>query len=139
MRYLGNKESITSKIKEIILSKVKIQPETIIFDAFCGTGSVSNAFKDTCNIVINDNLNCATTYAYGRMVAANCTFEQLGFDPFVFLNSTDEVIEGFFFKTYSPGGSSRMYLTEKNAGRVDYYRQTIESWYKENQLTRAPR
>lgn len=135
MRYLGNKDSITSKIKEIILSKVDVRSETIIFDAFCGTGSVANAFKDTCNIVINDNLNCATTYAYGRMVAANCTFKQLGLDPIVFLNSTDKVIEGYFFRTYSPGGSSRMYLTEKNAGRVDFYRQTIESWYEENLLT----
>lgn len=108
MRYLGNKDSIISKIKEIILSRVDMEPETIVFDAFCGTGSVANAFKDTCNILINDNLNCATTYAYGRMVAVNCTFERLGFDPFVFLNLTDETIEGFFFRTYSPGGSARI-------------------------------
>lgn len=51
MRYLGNKDSITTKIKEIILNKVNIEPETIIFDAFCGTGSVANAFKDICNII----------------------------------------------------------------------------------------
>ena len=135
LRYLGNKDSITEKIKEIISCKITLQPNTVFFDAFCGTGSVANAFKTTCNIVINDNLNCATTYAYGRMVANTCTFELLGFNPFDFFNSTNEIVEGFFYKTYSPGGSTRMYLSEHNAGRVDYFRQTIEKWYCNNRLT----
>lgn len=136
MRYLGNKDSLTEIIKEVIEQKVTIQPNTTFFDAFCGTGSVANAFKTTCNIIINDNLNCATTYAHGRIVANNCTFELLGFNPFDFFNSTDERIEGYFYQTYSPGGSSRMYLSEYNAGRVDYFRQTIETWYSNHQLTR---
>ncbi len=135
MRYLGNKDSITDKIKQIILSKTAAGPDTVFFDAFCGTGSVANAFKDTCSVVINDNLNCAATYAYGRIVAAACTFEQLGFDPFSFFNSNDEIVEGYFFRTYSPGGSSRMYLSEHNAGRVDYFRQIIEEWYGQERIT----
>jgi adenine-specific DNA-methyltransferase len=104
LRYLGNKDSLITTLKEKILSKVDIKPDDIFFDAFCGTGSVANAFKDICDLTINDNLNCATTYAYGRMVAANCTFDLLGFNPFEFFNSNDETIEGFFYKTYSPGG-----------------------------------
>lgn len=135
MRYLGNKDSITETIKEIISSKINIQPTTIFFDAFCGTGSIANAFKDTCNIAINDNLNCATTYAYGRMISATCTFERLKFNPFDFFNSNDNIIEGFFYKTYSPGGSSRMYLSQHNAGRVDYFRQTIEQWFTSKQIS----
>lgn len=135
MRYLGNKDSIIEKIKEVILSKVDICPNTILFDAFCGTGSVANAFKDVCDIVINDNLNCATTYSYGRMIASSCSFERLGFNPFDFFNSNDNVIEGFFYNTYSPGGSTRMYLTEHNASRVDYFRQTIEDWFAENRIS----
>lgn len=135
MRYLGNKDSITDIIKDIVLSKVDIRPDNVLFDAFCGTGSVANAFKDTCDIVINDNLNCATTYAFGRMVAASCTFEQLGFNPFDFFNGNDNIVEGYFYHTYSPGGSSRMYLSEHNAGRVDYFRQTIEEWFVADKLT----
>ncbi len=135
LRYLGNKDSITEKIKEIIKSKVVFKPNTIFFDAFCGTGSIANVFKTTCNIIINDNLKCATTYAYGRMIANTCTFKLLGFNPFDFFNSSDEIIEGYFYKTYSPGGSARMYLSEHNAGRVDYFRQTIEEWYSNNRLT----
>ncbi|HEM2083674.1 TPA: DNA adenine methylase, partial [Listeria monocytogenes] len=30
---------------------------------------------------------------------------------------------------YSPGGSERMYFNEKNAGRIDYFRQTVEEWF----------
>ena len=135
MRYLGNKDSLTQVIKETIEKKVAIHPDTILFDAFCGTGAVANTFKATCNVIINDNLNCATTYAHGRMVAGNCTFELLGFDPFWYFNSSAERIEGYFYNTYSPGGSSRMYLSEDNAGRVDFFRQTIETWYRSNRLT----
>lgn len=137
MRYLGNKDTITDIIKDIIKQKVDITSETVLFDAFCGTGSVANAFKTECNIVINDNLNCATTYAYGRMVAANCTFESLGFNPISFFNSNDNEIKGFFYNTYSPGGSSRMYLSEHNAARIDYFRETIEDWYNTQKITDA--
>lgn len=137
MRYLGNKDSITEIIKEIIENKVVIYPNTILFDAFCGTGSIANAFKTTCNIIINDNLNCATTYAYGRIVANICTFELLGFNPFDFFNSSNDIIKGYFYNTYSPGGSTRMYLSAHNAGRVDFFRQTIEEWYRNNRLTES--
>lgn len=129
MRYLGNKDSISGFIKDIMCQKVNFQNNTILFDAFCGTGSMSNAFKDICKIVINDNLHCSSTYAHGRLIAANCNFEGLGFDPFTFFNSNSNTLNGYFFNTYSPGGSSRMYLSEYNAGRTDYFRETIEEWY----------
>lgn len=134
MRYLGNKDSITDIIKNIISTKVRINPTTILFDALCGTGSIANAFKTTCNVIINDSLNCATTYAYGRMVAASCTFNALGFNPFEFFNANENIIEGFFYTNYSPGGSDRMYLSTYNAGRVDYFRQTIEEWHVNNKI-----
>lgn len=105
-----------------------------MFDALCGTGSIANAFKTTCNVIINDSLNCATTYAYGRMVAASCTFNALGFNPFEFFNANENIIEGFFYTNYSPGGSDRMYLSTYNAGRVDYFRQTIEEWHVNNRI-----
>lgn len=136
LRYLGNKDSITGIIKDIISTKVKITPTTILFDALCGTGSVANTFKTTCNVIINDSLNCATTYAYGRMVAASCTFHALGFNPFDFFNTSENIIEGFFYTNYSPGGSDRMYLSAYNAGRVDYFRQTIEKWHINNQINK---
>lgn len=136
LRYLGNKDSLTEIIQEIILQKVNIQPTMIFFDAFCGTGSIANAFKNICNVRINDNLHCATTYSYGRIMGSSCTFSKLGFNPIEYFNKTDETLEGYFYKTYSPGGSQRMYLSKYNAGRVDYFRQTIEEWNVQGKLTK---
>ena len=108
----------------------------IFFDAFCGTGSIANAFKNICNVRINDNLHCATTYSYGRIMGGACTFSKLGFNPIEYFNKTDKTLEGYFYKTYSPGGSQRMYLSKHNAGRVDYFRQTIEEWNVQGKLTK---
>ena len=33
-----------------------------------------------------------------------------------------------YYKNYSPGGSKRMYFSPENAGRIDYFRYTIERW-----------
>ena len=101
MRYLGNKESIASVIKDIIIKRSNIRPDMVLFDAFCGTGSIANEFKTICNIRINDNLNCATHYTYGRLVGSNCKFEQLGFNPFIFFNSSEEIRNTIYreFKT----------------------------------------
>lgn len=137
LRYLGNKDSITGIIKDIITKKVTIQQNTILFDAFCGTGSIANAFKTICNVKINDNLNCAATYSYGRIIGASCTFDTLGFNPIEYFNNNDEIVEGYFYNTYSPGGSARMYFSKHNAGRIDYFRQTIENWYTSDQLTKT--
>ena len=134
MRYLGNKESIASVIKDIIIKRSNIRPDMVLFDAFCGTGSIANEFKTICNIRINDNLNCATHYTYGRLVGSNCKFEQLGFNPFIFFNSSEEIVKGYFYKTYSPGGADRMYLSAFNAGRVDFFRSKIEEWKDTNKI-----
>jgi adenine-specific DNA-methyltransferase len=75
-------------------------------------------------------LEWSVTYTRGRLVAPKCTFSGLGFDPFARLDASDGVLEGFFFKHYSPGGSVRMYFTAENAARIDHIRATIESWYR---------
>lgn len=135
MRYLGNKDSIAELISSIIDQKANVNDETVVFDAFCGMGAIANSFKNKCNIVINDNLKCATTYTLGRLKSANCSFEKLGFNPFVFLNNSKESMHGYFYNTYSPGGSDRMYLSPENAGRIDYFRTTIEEWNANQLLT----
>lgn len=107
----------------------------IFFDAFCGTGSVSDYFKKYYNVIINDNLNWSVIYSKGRICAPNCTFEKLGFDPFEYLNNKKEKKYGFIYKNYSPARSERMYFTSQNAGRIDYFRYQIEKWKRENRIT----
>lgn len=99
-------------------------------------GSVSNAVKNIFDrIIINDSLKCCSIFTHARLIANECSFKGLGFDPFDFLNSNNERLEGFIFKNYSPGISDRMYFTNKNAERIDYFRHSIQKWYTSNQIT----
>lgn len=135
MRYLGNKESILQDIEDLFNRKGLLDKELIFFDAFCGTGTVSDHFKKYFDIVINDNLKWSTVYAQGKICSTECNFELLGFDPFKYLNESKERIEGFNYKNYAPTLSNRMYFTSENAGRIDYFRFQIEEWWENNRLS----
>ena len=134
MRYLGNKESMKEVIYKFLKSNNILGNDLVFFDAFSGTGAVSNyvmPYYD--NLIINDNLKCSVVYTYGRLNANSCSFSKLGLDPFDFFNKSKDLREGFFYKNYSPGESERMYFTEENAKRIDYFRYKIEEW-KSNYL-----
>lgn len=135
MRYLGNKDSIIHEIKSLLEDKQILNENLTFFDAFCGTGSVADSFKNYYDIIINDNLEWSVVYAKGRVNSSKCKFERLGFDPIEYFNSNDNVEYGFIYENYSPGGSERMYFTANNAARIDYFRQTIENWKNNNLLT----
>lgn len=137
MRYIGNKESMVEEIDSFIESRVESEESLTLFDAFCGTGAVSDRLKNKFNLVINDNLKWATVYTAGRLYASSCHFERLGFDPFAFLNQSDEKVQGFIYKNYAPTESSRMYFTPENATRIDYFRKQIEEWHKNKLLSEA--
>lgn len=137
MRYIGNKESMVEEIDSFIESRVESEESLTLFDAFCGTGAVSERLKNKFNLVINDNLKWATVYTAGRLYASSCHFERLGFDPFAFLNQSDEKVQGFIYKNYAPTESSRMYFTPENAARIDYFRKQIEEWHKNKLLSEA--
>lgn len=134
MRYLGNKESILTEISDLLESQGLLKEGYTFFDAFCGSGSVADYFKSYYNIIINDNLTWAVKYAKGRVCAPVCTFEILGFDPFEYLNSNENKVQGFMYKNYAPTESARMYFTPENAGRIDYFRKQIEDWKNANLL-----
>lgn len=96
---------------------------------------MANHFKEIYHTVINDNLTWAVLYARGRICGANCNFEHLGFDPFLYLNSSNDRLEGFIYKNYAPTETSRMYFIPENAGRIDYFRNQIEIWNTEGKLS----
>jgi len=135
MRFIGNKELIISDIKELLEDLELTNNNLTLFDAFCGTGAVSDSLKNSFNIISNDMLRWCIMYTRGRVSSNHCTFSELGFDPFEYLNSTNELIKGFFYLNYSPGGSKRMYFTAENAGRIDYFRTQIEEWKNTNLIS----
>lgn len=128
---------MVEEIDSFIESRVESEESLTLFDAFCGTGAVSDRLKNKFNLVINDNLKWATVYTTGRLYASSCHFERLGFDPFAFLNQSDEKVQGFIYKNYAPTESSRMYFTPENAARIDYFRKQIEEWHKNKLLSEA--
>ena len=128
MRYLGNKQSILPEIDTLLEEKKLNSKNYVFFDAFAGTGSVADHLKDNFNIIVNDNLTWSVIYSLGKINYLKCNFNKLGFNPFYFLNSNREVRNGFIYKTYAPTESKRMYFTDYNAGRIDYFRLTIEMW-----------
>jgi adenine-specific DNA-methyltransferase len=135
MRFIGNKESITNEIFGLLEQKGLLNKNLALFDAFCGSGSVADALKGSFNIIINDLLNWCVVYTKGRILAADCNFDRLGFDPFEFFNNSDETVKGFIYYNYAPTNSERMYFTPENAGRIDYFRQQIEEWNRQQLLT----
>lgn len=135
LRYLGNKESIVDRIENLLYSKNLVNKDYSFFDAFCGTGAVSKKISDKYNLIINDNLLLASVFTYGNLVGSTCNFKRLNFDPFEFFNSSNCIEEGFFYNNYAPKKSGRMYFSDYNAARIDYFRITIETWYKNKKIT----
>ena len=135
MRFLGNKESIVSQIRDLLARKGLTGRGFVLFDAFCGTGSVSDELKDDFDIVVNDIMNWSVLFAKGRVVSAGCDFEYLDCNPFDYLNGNARKRQGFIYKNYSPGGSRRMYFTAENAARIDYFRWQIEHWLINEEIT----
>jgi len=135
MRFIGNKQPLVGEIETLLNKKGLLDKKGLIFfDAFCGTGSVSDYFKANFKLILNDMIEWSVVYSKGKILSHDCTFKGLGFDPFIFLNSNKEIKKGFFYKNYSPGGSNRMYFSPENAGRIDYFRYTIEEWKKKNKI-----
>lgn len=135
MRYLGNKDSLVDRIEKLLENKKLLNKDLILFDAFCGTGAVSKKLSATYkNIIINDNLLLASTFNYGSLVSSKCSFLKLGFDPFNYFNERKEIKEGFFYKNYAPSNGNRMYFSDYNAGRIDFFRITIEEWFLNKQI-----
>lgn len=128
MRFIGNKELITGEIEKLLIKKNLLNKNYKLFDAFCGSGAVSDYFKNSLNLVVNDMIEWSVVYTKGRITSSSCKFENLNFNPFEYLNSNKDIRKGFFYLNYSNGGSERMYFTDENAGRIDYFRQKIEEW-----------
>lgn len=134
MRYIGNKNKIINQIDQLINDK-NINKENYTFcDAFSGTATVGNYFKDKFKIIANDNLYTSYVMSYAKLNTPNLKFEKLGFDPFEFINNSDKILKGFIYLNYSNGGSERKYFSEDNAGKIDYIRTKIESWYNSDKL-----
>ncbi len=143
MRYIGSKAALLEQI-EAVIEENTTGKEQVFCDLFSGTAVVAKYFKQKYRVISNDFLY----FSYVLQKAAIENNEKPAFqklnkigiqDPFKFLEEStcSHIGENYFItQNYSPGdGCSRMYLSNKNAVRIDFIRTTIEAWKKEGLLS----
>jgi site-specific DNA-methyltransferase (adenine-specific) len=144
MRYLGNKskhlEFIYSALNECCILINNNNP--IIFDAFGGTGTVSQFLNINGYQTVSNDIN---DYSYKLCYCRNSiTKDDI---PFCGLGGNIESIvtilnacrhKGFVYYNYSPNVEfkfERKYFTNSNAEIIDGIRMQIEEWYTNKQIT----
>lgn len=145
MRYIGSKTLLLDQIENVIRENINIPPG-IFCDIFSGTASVARHFKKYHQIISNDLLH----FSYALQVGSLQNNSQPSFqklkqilinDPLVYLNSANISKDAFkqapfIFENFSPNDKSeRQYLSNDNALRIDYIRQTIEDWNSRDLIT----
>lgn len=145
MRFIGNKTQLLENIKEVV-DRHAFNAHTFC-DIFSGTASVARYFKQWYEVYSNDLLFFSYCLQRGTIENPNkptfkSLFQSTGIqDPISYFNSmTTESMETlpsekrFFQNNYAPIGG-RMYITNSNALRIDFTRNTIEDWKREGLLS----
>ncbi|MCL2248863.1 MAG: DNA adenine methylase [Oscillospiraceae bacterium] len=144
MRFIGCKTLLLEDIKNIIERKA---PNSRTFcDIFSGTATVARYFKKIFEVTSNDLLYFS--YCLQRGTIENDTLPQFArlssaignIDPIKYFNELPiETLETlsqdkrFFQNNYAPTGG-RMYITDINALRFDYFRNMVEYWFSNGLL-----
>lgn len=145
MRFIGCKTLLLENIKEVIDEKA---PDAKIFcDIFSGTSTVARYFKQWFQVYSNDLLYFSYVLQRGTIENDEIPkFEKLRkerdiLDPIAYFNNLSiqemEAIpqeRRFFQNTYAPTGG-RMYISDENALRIDFTRNTVEDWKSEKLIT----
>ncbi len=138
MRYIGSKAALLADIEKTVKDNVGGSPE-VFCDLFAGTGAVGRHFKPFFKMVSNDLLHFS--YVLQKAVIENNAVPAFGklaeagiAAPLKYLEECPlppvEKRTGYFIsENYAPhDGKGRMYLTDENAQRIDFARNTIDEW-----------
>lgn len=139
MRFIGSKAALLQHI-DAVIKKNTTGRERVFCDIFSGTGIVARYFKPKYEVHSNDALHFS--YVIQKATIENNEIPQFAglrragiAEPFSFLEETPvppaECAGNSYFiaENYAPNqGCQRMYLSESNALRIDFIRQTIETW-----------
>jgi len=146
MRFIGSKANLLKNIN-MVISENTTGNENVFCDIFSGTGAVARYFKPRYEMHSNDALHFS--YVIQKATVENnvkpsfSKLQNIGIaDPFKFLEETQIQILNynddnyFITKNYTPHDDcERMYVSNKNAARIDFIRKTIEAWKNERLLT----
>ena len=136
MRYIGNKTKLLSQLESLISGIKTGKGEVTFCDLFAGTGTVGDYFKGKFKIIANDNLYLSYVLCSAKLKDSKNYFEKLGFDPFDYFNNydTSNYVKGFCYNTFAPTISGRQYFSDENAKKIDYIRDTIDEWRKNDKI-----
>lgn len=145
MRYIGSKILLLNQIENVIRENIN-NPSGIFCDIFSGTASVARYFKKDYQIISNDVLHFSYALQAGSLENnIQPSFNELKqieiSDPFEYFNganiSKDDLKRApFIYENFSPNDKSeRQYLSNENALRIDFIRQTIEDWKLKNLIS----
>ncbi|MBE6452547.1 MAG: adenine methyltransferase [Alphaproteobacteria bacterium] len=142
MRFIGCKTLLLDNIHDVIKKHVK--DAHTFCDIFSGTGTVGRYFKQFYEVYSNDILYFSyalqkATIEVDETPQFNTLKNKLKIqDPIDYFNSLQEndieklpKHKRFFQNNYSPVGN-RMYINDNNALRIDFARNTVEDWFKNN-------
>lgn len=145
MRFIGNKTHLLENIKEVVDKHA--EGASSFCDIFSGTASVARYFKQWYEIYSNDQLYFSYCLQRGTIENPHKpTFDKLASalrisDPVSYFNAIPTVDmeclaleKRFFQNNYAPTGG-RMYITDANALRIDFARNTIEDWRSQGYLS----
>lgn len=138
MRYIGSKANLLEEIDGLLTPHLTGK-EYSFYDVFGGSNVVGKYFKSRFKIVSNDLMYFSHVIGQASIELNQApTFTKLydmGIeDPFKYLQAQklDNYVGGYVTESYSPQGKAgRMYFTVDNAKRIDYIRETIDSWEKQ--------
>ena len=99
----SNKWKITTETaqtcpEDVILDNKLEKKCKSFFDAFSGTSTVGEFFKDRFKIIANDNLYMSYVISQAKLNTPDGKYKYLEMDPFEYFNSTDEITKGFIYK-----------------------------------------
>ena len=136
MRYIGNKAKLLLEIEKLLKEKDIYKDGLTFCDLFAGTCTVGNYLKNKYKIIANDTLYMSYATSVGKLCSKKGFFKKLGFDPFDYFEKKDisGYIDGFCYNNFSPTMSGRMYFSDENAKKIDFIRDTIDQWHRENKI-----
>lgn len=144
LRYIGGKSQLLGYI-EAVISENAVGNESVFCDIFSGTGSVARHFKSKYEMHANDLLHFSFVVQKATVENnKNPLFYNLNkvgiYDPIKFLEESKieksklDINSFFITQNYAPNDKcDRMYVSSKNALRIDFIRNIIEAW-KQNSL-----
>ena len=141
MRYIGGKVKLLSNITSIIKENTS-GGERVFCDIFSGTGRVAAHFKPKYEVHSNDFLHFSfviqKALIENNKIPLFSGLVSVGIaDPIAFLEEADltgmKAEALFITENYAPNiNCARMYISKRNAMRIDFIRNTIEAWKTTN-------